>query len=410
MVQRLVMRRGPTPGAIFDLTESEILIGRGGRCHIVIRDDEVSREHCRLVRSSHGYELIDAHSTNGTFVNGQRIRQRALQSGELIELGDSVTLRYEQVAAGDLKGKLRTPTEPIKRPPPPASAFGHYVVLSRGAQVGAVFLLTNPIVTVGREPTNDIVIAQESVSRYHLQIKREKTGYRVEDVGSTNGTYLNGEKLEAPAALAPDDVLSVGTAQLHYVRRPLPEQGQDAIQTRALALDDALTGELVNAIADSLRRATLRPTTHRLGTGLEPGSLRDHVLLLYTRPDWEHLAAPLMARMQDAGLEVWVDQYLAQGTDDWLRAVEQAADECAVMALVLSRQSTSDPQVKLVYRKFVMTNKPIVPMLVDGFTSSGISMAFEDAIPCDSTRPGEAFDLLIRRVQELRNKPIRSLL
>lgn len=410
MVQRLVMRRGPSPGAIFDLNEAEILIGRGAGCQIIIRDDEVSREHCKLVKVKDGYELADSHSTNGTFVNGQRIRQRTLRAGELIELGDSVTLRYEQVATGDLKGKLKTPTEPIKRVPPPVSAFGHYVVLSRGGQVGAVFLLTNPIVTVGREPTNDIVIAEDAVSRYHLQIKREKTGYRVEDVGSTNGTFLNGSRLEAPAALAPDDVLRVGAAQLHYVRKPLPERGQDEIQTRALAMNQEITGDLVNAIADSLRRSTGHPTTHKLGTGLDPGRLLNHVFLLYTRPDWEKLAAPLMVKMQDAGLDVWVDQYLVQGTDDWLKAVDQAARECSVMALVLSRQATSNSYVKLAYRKFVMSNKPIVPMLVDGFTSTGISMAFDAPITCDSAKSAESFQKLIARVQQARQKPVKPAL
>lgn len=411
MVQRLVMRRGPSPGAVFDLKDTEVLIGRGMRCQIVIRDDEVSREHCKLVKANGGYELIDTQSTNGTFVNGQRIRQCALRPGELIELGDSVTLRYEQVLTGDLTaGKLKTPTEPIKRAAPPASAFGHYLVLSRGAEVGAVFLLTTPLVTVGREPANDIVINEDAVSRYHLQIKREKTGYFVEDAGSTNGTFLNGKKLEAEAALTPDDVLRVGAAQLHYVRKPLPEHGQDEIKTRALALNKDITGELVSAIADSLRRSTGRPTTHKLGTGLDPGRLLNHMFLLYTRPDWEKLAAPLMVKMQDAGLEVWVDQYLVQGTDDWLKAIEQAAKECSVMALVLSRQSTSNPYVKLAYRKFVMTNKPIIPMLVDGFTSSGISMAFDDPIACNSVKPAESFQKLIARVQQAKVKPVNPLL
>jgi hypothetical protein len=104
-------------------------------------------------------------------------------------------------------------------------------------------------------------------------------------------------------------------------------------------------------------------------------------------------------------LQVWVDQYLVQGTDDWVKAVEQAARECTVMALVLSRQATSNPYVKLVYRKYVMTGKPIIPMLVDGFTSSAISAAFENALACDSAKPNDSFVKLIDRVQQARVKP-----
>jgi pSer/pThr/pTyr-binding forkhead associated (FHA) protein len=407
MVQRLVMRRGPAPGTIYDLTDPEVLIGRGGRCQIVIRDDEISREHCKLVRHETGYELIDTASTNGTFVNGQRVTQRPLKSGELIELGDSVTLRYERLGTSELAAgkKFKTPTEPIKPAVASVSAFGHYLVLSRGSEVGAVHLLNNPIITVGRDAKNDIVVAEDAVSRYHLTLKREKTGYVIEDVGSTNGTFLNAKKLEGRAALNPDDVLRVGTVQLHYVRKPLPEQGQDDIQTRNLSLTKEQTGELVSAIAETLRRST-RPLTHRLGTGLEPGRLVNHTFLLYTRPDWEKLAAPLMVKMQDAGLQVWVDQYLVQGTDDWVKAVDQAAKECTVMALMLSRQATSNPYVKLVYRKFVMTGKPIIPMLVDGYTSSAISAAFEEPLACDSAKPDESFTKLIGRVQLAREKPV----
>lgn len=400
------MRRGPSPGTIYDLSDAEILIGRGARCQIIIRDDEISREHCKLVKSTNGYEVVDTASTNGTFVNGQRVTQRMLRTGEMIELGDSVTLLYERILTGELPGaKFKTPSEPIKRALASVSAFGHYLVLSRGAEVGAVHLLNNAIVTVGREAKNDIVVAEDAVSRYHLTLKREKTGYMVEDAGSTNGTFLNGKKLENRAALNPDDVLRVGTVQLHYVRKPLPELGQDEIQTRNLGLTREQTGELVSAIAETLRRSN-RPTTHRLGTGLEPGRLLNHTFLLYTRTDWEKLAAPLMVKMQDSGLQVWVDQYLVQGTDDWVKAVEQAVKECNVMALALGRQSTSNPYVKLAYRKFVASTKPIVPMLVDGFTSSGILAAFENPLICDSAKPDESFQKLIERVKQARAKPV----
>ncbi len=406
MVQRLVMRRGPSPGAIYDLKDPEVLVGRGARCQIVIRDDEISREHCKLVKGNGDYELIDTQSTNGTFINGQRVTQRVLHSGELIELGDSVTLLYERIATGQLPGaKFKTPSEPIKPALLPVSAFGHYLVVSRGTDVGAVHLLNNPIITVGREAKNDIVIAEDAVSRYHLQLKRERTGYVVEDVGSTNGTFLNGAKLEASSPLNPDDVLRVGTMHLHYVRKPLPEHGQDEIQTRNLTLSKEATGELVSAIAESLRRSS-RPTTHKLGTGLEPGRLLNYTFLLYTRADWEKLAAPLMVKMQDSNLQVWVDQYLVQGTDDWLKAIDQAVRECSVMALVLSRQSTSNPYVKLAYRKFVAVNKPIIPMLMDGFTSENISMAFENALTCSSSAPDEGFQALIKRVQDARVKAV----
>src|SRR5690242_16083247 len=91
----LMMRRGPTPGAVYELEGDEITIGRGNKSTIVIRDNEVSREHCRLIRRAEDYELLDLNSSNGTFVNGQRVLSPwLLQPSMLIELGDTITLEY----------------------------------------------------------------------------------------------------------------------------------------------------------------------------------------------------------------------------------------------------------------------------------------------------------------------------
>lgn len=93
---QLVMRSGPNPGRTFELDKSEISIGRDIANEIVINDAEVSRKHARLVAQSGGYVLQDTGSTNGTFVNGQRLMgPHMLRPGELILLGENVSLAYE---------------------------------------------------------------------------------------------------------------------------------------------------------------------------------------------------------------------------------------------------------------------------------------------------------------------------
>ena len=69
----MTMRRGPEPGRIYELKGDRIKIGRGRRNHIIIHDNEVSREHCELTLVGDDYELRDLGSSNGTFVNGQRV-------------------------------------------------------------------------------------------------------------------------------------------------------------------------------------------------------------------------------------------------------------------------------------------------------------------------------------------------
>ncbi len=98
---RLIVRRGPQPNQIYELTKGVVTLGRDITNDIVINDPEVSRHHCRLTQGGGGYTVEDLGSTNGTFVNGQRLTgARPLQPGDMLGLGETVTLAYESAAAG----------------------------------------------------------------------------------------------------------------------------------------------------------------------------------------------------------------------------------------------------------------------------------------------------------------------
>jgi hypothetical protein len=99
---RLVMAQGPTPGKPYELVKDIMTIGRDVSNDIVINDAEVSRHHSRLTRQVGGYMLEDLSSTNGTFVNGQRlIGPRPLSRGDNVGLGETVVLGYEQVPSAE---------------------------------------------------------------------------------------------------------------------------------------------------------------------------------------------------------------------------------------------------------------------------------------------------------------------
>jgi pSer/pThr/pTyr-binding forkhead associated (FHA) protein len=93
---RLVVKAGPNPGAAFDLSKEVTLMGRDVTNDISLGDPEVSRQHARLTRTPGGYVLEDLGSTNGSFVNGERlVAPRVLASGDLLGLGENVTLSFE---------------------------------------------------------------------------------------------------------------------------------------------------------------------------------------------------------------------------------------------------------------------------------------------------------------------------
>lgn len=95
---QLVMQKGPNPGKIFELTQEEATIGRDISNKIIINDPEVSRRHVRLSVNPQagGFVIEDLGSTNGTFVDGQRLMgPHLLRPGQTVMLGEKITLAYE---------------------------------------------------------------------------------------------------------------------------------------------------------------------------------------------------------------------------------------------------------------------------------------------------------------------------
>ncbi len=110
---RLLVRSGPTAGQTLNLEKSELFIGREVNNDIVINDSEVSRRHARLFFTDGNYYIEDLNSTNGTSVNGQRISGAyQLRPGELIMLGESITMVYE------LFQPAPSPVVPVPQQPP----------------------------------------------------------------------------------------------------------------------------------------------------------------------------------------------------------------------------------------------------------------------------------------------------
>ncbi len=206
---------GSLSGARFLLHTHKTLLGRdGNQCQIVLEQAVVSRLHAAIDVDDQGNAfLTDLGSSHGTFVNNERVTQSLLRDGDTIGLGPHGIVaftyhsgkaisppppappRFEpQVAPLPLAAPRQTPL-----PPPPASP---------PSGVNVAHLST---VRLGRAPDNEMVIEAPGVSRYHASITYANgAAPLLTDLGSANGTFVNGEAVLQPRLLAANDMIFLG--------------------------------------------------------------------------------------------------------------------------------------------------------------------------------------------------------
>jgi two-component system cell cycle response regulator len=93
------------------------------------------------------------------------------------------------------------------------------LILIRGAPQGHRFFITADEMIIGRDPTADISITDSSISRKHAKVTRVGNVVKIEDLGSSNGTAVNGKKLESGnvAKLAKEDLIKLGNSIVKYL-------------------------------------------------------------------------------------------------------------------------------------------------------------------------------------------------
>ena len=121
---RLVMRSGPTVGKAYPLDKGEMFLGRDLSNDIVINDPEISRRHARLFVQGNSYILEDLGSTNGTFVNGQRLMgPNVLRPGDVITFGERMSLVYESSEYDQDATMVSPSSRPTYNEPEPVQVY-----------------------------------------------------------------------------------------------------------------------------------------------------------------------------------------------------------------------------------------------------------------------------------------------
>ncbi|HXT14845.1 MAG TPA: FHA domain-containing protein [Gemmatimonadaceae bacterium] len=207
-------------GKEYAVPSGGLIIGRDAASGVVVAQNEVSRKHAEVVAVDTGYEVRD-FSANGVFVNGNRVDQAfVLSRADVIRVGSEEFRFYADVPASAPKAAPAPAPEPppaatpevvsaVPEAPPAKSTAPVLAVLeitNEGPTKGTEYEIRVPLAHVGRGAHNDVVIADDSVSDTHAKLQRRDDGWYLVDVGSTNGTYVGGQRIAAERRLdgAPD--------------------------------------------------------------------------------------------------------------------------------------------------------------------------------------------------------------
>jgi pSer/pThr/pTyr-binding forkhead associated (FHA) protein len=237
---------------------------------VVIPHNEVSRRHADVVPVDGGYELRDL-SANGVYVNGGRVDGAVILSrADVIRISSEEFRFYADMAGSRGAAPAATPAMPIApvrlpaaaaaAAPPAASlaptpavaaisqtptlpaapaakatapVLATLEVTNEGPTKGHSYEIRVPLAHVGRGAHNDIVIGDDSVSDTHAKIQCREDGWFLVDVGSTNGTYVGGQRLTAERRLDGQPDLRFGGVKMIF--RPMTAPADTSRGTRAIA-------------------------------------------------------------------------------------------------------------------------------------------------------------------------------
>jgi transcriptional regulator with AAA-type ATPase domain len=193
----------------FRLAERPMAVGSGQDCDIVVHDPEVSEHHWLLVRRRGtvvAYDLAGGRSRRGA--------ERHVPLNQSVALGKnySLTRLPESGADARVDGTSVIRVEPVER-----TSSSMDLIVGRGGDLIRYRVDHRPV-HVGSSPGNDVVLSDRTVSARHCRIEPGESGVVIRDLGSRNGTYVNGVRVIA-AQLPTGGQIRVGRTDLSLVER-----------------------------------------------------------------------------------------------------------------------------------------------------------------------------------------------
>lgn len=185
------------------------VLGRSRRCDVILDDKNVSREHAVIVRKHNAYELQDRGSRNGTVLNGSPVSgSMPLADGDRIsippyeiqflESGGSATRgdNEEKTAFMDAGKEKRSKRGGRNKRPRPGH-LRYSLVAVEGPLKGTSYANWEGDLTLGRGDANKVIMPDDAVSQSHARMWEDDGLFFIEDLGSSNGTFVEGVRIHS---------------------------------------------------------------------------------------------------------------------------------------------------------------------------------------------------------------------
>jgi len=268
-----------TDGRDYELAGKPLVFGRDASADIVVAGGDVSRRHAELSARTEGFVLVDL-SVNGTYVNGERVSgERRLGRGDVIRLGDE---EFRFHAAASPATEPSAALEPAVAPPGAAERLNDTyfgvaaatvakdapaaetpargplasLLIRSGEAKGERLYIRVPIANVGRGEYNDLVIADPSVSTMHAKLQARDGIWIVADLGSTNGTFVDGQLIDGEVPLGPGSTIRFG--EIATMFEPLDDGEAEPLAATAvmprLETESVTTPPAAELVQPALRR------------------------------------------------------------------------------------------------------------------------------------------------------------
>ena len=201
------------------LDAPSVIIGRDARSDVYLDDRSLSRRHAKIERRGAAFWVADLGSVNKTYLNGARVdAPKPIAAGDEIAVG-----RYRLQLSGVEEAEEDMPVLTLDGPD------GQH----RFGMVGDSLVL-------GRSQDADIHVTANGISRRHLRVRLQGRQFVVEDLGSQNGTTLNGKRITKPVRYKKGDV--IGVVDYQITLGFLADEEDELEEAAPMAVDRSMAG------------------------------------------------------------------------------------------------------------------------------------------------------------------------